>query len=71
MHILLQFLSILGFPLGGSVVNLTQKGYSKRYDLSFRTSDRCHWCGNPHSLSPKRGRIATTSVRAGFAMTYF
>ena len=28
---------------------------------SLRTSDRCHWCGNPYSRRPnKRERIATT-----------
>ena len=27
--------------------------------LSLRTSDRRHWCGNPHLSSPKRVRIPT------------
>ena len=32
----------------------------KPQNLSFRTSDRCHWCGNPH---PKNVEISTTSRR--------
>ena len=49
-------------------------------DLSLRTSDRCHWCGNPFSLrsdsisvigSASGGRIATPTLRRWLAMTGF
>ena len=47
---------------------------------SLRTSDRCHWCGNPFSLrsagisvigSASGGRIATPTLRRWLAMTGF
>ena len=49
-------------------------------DLSLRTSDRCHWCGNPFFLrsagisvigSASGGRIATPTLRRWLAMTGF
>ena len=43
--------------------------------LSLRTSDRCHWCGNPHSLKALiflsfiRERIPTPVLRHWLGMT--
>ena len=71
-----------GFRLNSSrtsfrsvIANILTRG--KR--ATFLTScDRCHWCGNPYSQRPVKisecfnasgGRIATTSLRTGLAMT--
>ena len=44
----------------------------ERNDLSFRTSDRCHWCGNPHppSLAPLLRGAGERSETEGFFRTF-
>ena len=53
--IFLRLLRILGNKNNNMGIGFNQ--LNTAYDLSLRTSDRCHWCGNPYSQRPPAGGL--------------